>query len=548
LSNDLGSYYFWTEKPFSRNCGLFFSINDELIKCIERIDLKSKLKATNDANVGILNQRKELLESIYMQKDTNAIAYSYSQGIDVTLRFDVRKRKDHGEWARKYEIYKQAGCIIIKFIKKGERNNELYKYYVAIKSKNTNYDEIEEFTKVEYSHGEESKRYVYTAAKLFTSFFTLSMSDSKFKAIKNATRLYMNYHQIQKKDPRHSTKVETVFAPEEVNVAYKHANSCLNRLINDKGIYKGYPIPPIIKTRDELISIRYLIERKEFKKVKHLFSKYFSHMSYCGRFPATFPENGMKSADSTGWLAYRFLEFIEALEKTRRFSKIYTTKELKNISSFFERLLFFINRYHDKDGLIFSDVKDTWNGQERKGFCIEMQVLHLRVLNVLLNLSGDKKYYVEETRIRKGIVKNFFKKSMLIDSLTTDLKQEKEITPSVFMAYYIYPKLLSKKEWEYAFDNALKSLWDKDGLIKISSNKDNIESYFYINCMSAICLYKINKVKYTKHIEAIVKACCNEALTKGIMGGIPEKSPKKNNLCHATALAMFIEMVKLVFE
>jgi len=575
LSNNLGSFYLWTDTPYTRRCGLFFNINNCHVKCLEKISISSPLKKTSDAIIGVLNQRKELVESYYMQEDSNTIACNLSHPADMTIKLDVRRIGDIEDWGRNYKISKEQGCIVIKCTK--ENSHVEYEYYVAIKSKNTVFKDIDKLVEVDYKYSERrnsrAKQYVYDAVKLFSSFITLSMSENKRDAIRQATALFKRYNKLRSKDMRSSITVKSKFAPKEINDAYKNSHYSIQKLISDQGIYAGCPYSPQIRTRDELISIKYLIARKQYKKARDIFSKYFEHESYCGRLPATLPNIG-KTIDGLGWLGVRFHEFLVALDKEGELFKLYKKREFKTILEFFDRLVFFIKRYHQSNGLIKAKYEETWmntsyKNDKRDGYCIEIQALTLRLFSIMHELTNEPQYKLDENDLKKTTLKKFLKKDVLADRLTNDLKEDKHVRPNMFLAYYVYPQLLSKQQWEKVFDKALKSLWlewgglssigkkDKLFISNYSGNNNNSlhhgDSWFYINCISAISMYKLNKKKYLKYIEKIIKACYTDCLEQGIIGSIAEISSASKlngygNLSQATSLSMFIELIDLVYE
>ena len=543
LSNRLGSFYLWSEKPYSKYCGLFFKINNELLKCIEQIKVDSPLKKTNHTDIGILNQRKELLESFYLEEDENAFAYNLSHPVDTTLILDIRKTEETGDLTKNYTFSKEKGCILIKCSKRKNKDSPGYEYYIAVKSLNTDFIKINKYSKVEYeydkSRKEASKRYVYKAFKLYTSLFTLAMSENKKIALRQAIDLYKHYKKIRGKDSRSKIKAQSKFAPDEINEAYKLANISLNKHITSEGIYSGYPFSTEIHTRDELMSLSCIIKREQFPQLKQIFSKYFSHQSYCGRLPKILPDKG-KTADSSGWLLIRFYEYLVTLEANKELGNYYKKNEIKEALEFFDKMLFFIKRYHYRNGLIYSADSETWS-TDREGYCIEIQTIILRMLKILYDLTAEPQYKLDEKELKEAVLKNFFKKNKLVDRLTKELKEDKKIRANVFIAYYIYPELLEKEQWKKVFDKTLKSLWDKTEGLSVDKH-----SWHYLNCITAICLYKLDKNKYLKYIESIIKISYTEILSNGIIGSLSESNNK--NLSYAPALASFIELIDLVYE
>ena len=77
----------------------------------------------------------------------------------------------------------------------------------------------------------------------------------------------------------------------------------------------------------------------------------------------------------------------------------------------------------------------------------------------------------------------------------------------------------------------------------------NGDSWFWINNLAAIVLYKIDKNRFKKYIEEIVKASKNEILWNGAIGHHAELSSAsqlKSEGCimQAWSAALFIELIE----
>lgn len=571
---------------------------------MERIDIIDSDKIVNSQNneTNLHIERKSLLENHYLQNNENTFAFHLSHAKEIIPIFDIHKTDDFDEWGRIYSIYFEKGCIIVEFKKEDDNRNEIYKFFVAIKTGNNHFDKIEEFTETNYKYDEfrnsQSKRYVYSSVKFLSNMFTLSMSKNKKNAIKNATYLFNNYNIIKKNDNRNHSTSKLVTAPKYVTDSYKEVNSSMNKLIffdnkktknifknslsnknkdkskeNQKdnfGIYAGYPWFFQTWSRDELICINYLINKNEYSNAKKIFMKYLSHKSYCGRLPAIVPEQGNKSADGLGWLAFRFSQFIKQLKKERKFTKFFSKYELLKISEFFERQAYLLKKYHLRNGLIYSGKDETWmdtsyedNGRE--GFCIEIQALAIKIFELTYELTGKDRFRINAEELKENTIKSFYDKKTLYDYLDADLKPQKNARPNFFIAYYVCPELLTKIMWEKVFDDLIPKLWlNWGGFSSIDTKSKNFvneytgennmsyhrgDSWYFLNCIAGICLLKQHKTKYKKYIEKIIKACCDECLSNGVYGAIAEISSAKSLtgygcLSQAWSNSMFVELIE----
>ena len=127
LSNTTRSFYLWTERPYSKYCGLYFDIDGEMVKCLERIETGETLLHTEDHVAGLTNHRTELIETFYFDNDFH---YKLSKKHPLKFTFDIRKGNDFSEFGRFYTVEKRGAVVVVSFT--NQENN--YSYYVAIKN------------------------------------------------------------------------------------------------------------------------------------------------------------------------------------------------------------------------------------------------------------------------------------------------------------------------------------------------------------------------------------------------------------------------------
>jgi glycogen debranching enzyme len=232
------------------------------------------------------------------------------------------------------------------------------------------------------------------------------------------------------------------------------------------------------------------------------------------------------AADGMGWLFHRIRE-----SKLNKKDLMIVERKLGEVLDklFSERL---------QEGLIVNEVDETWmdttyKDDIRTGARIEIQALTLSMLNYLGELRG--KPDPRERKLKQEVVKQFWNGKILKDG-----SEDKTIRPNIFLAYYVYPKLLSKKDWQTCFDNSLKKLWlEWGGLSSIDiqhklftekSTGENIKSYhrgdswYWINNIAAISMHRLNPKKYSEYINKILKASTHEQQSMGISGCCAEIS------------------------
>jgi hypothetical protein len=598
LSNSLGSFYYWSEQPYAKFSGLIFREDSELIKCLEKIEIKeSKYLDSSDTEKEIIVKREDVDEKYYLQKDKNCFSYNLDKKKDITLYFDIHKMNDFDEWGRLYSIIYEKGCVILEYKKEDNNKRQQYLFYVAIKINDkkdsvedieqkeigSKYNKIEQFVRVEYEYDKfrnsSFERYVYKAINFESNFFTLSFSSKKNIAIKNAIDLFNNIEEIKQKDNR-KTKVKNLnFNDKLITEAFENVSKSMDKLIfsNKKekfsGIYAGYPWFFQTWARDELICINYLIENREFLKVKNIFNKYFANKSkFVGNLPAIIPDQGNKSADGLGWLAFRFQSFIKKLKSENKLNKFYTKEDLENISKYFEHHVEVLKKEYFRNGLVYSGKNETWMDTDfddngREGFCIEIQALTINLFEFLSEISGKDEYYRDAKELRSRTIECFFINDNLVDYLDVDFNAVLLVRPNLFIANYIYPSLLAKEQWEEVFDKTLNSLWlNWGGLSSLEKNSNKFideytgennmsyhrgDSWYFLNFLTAICLSKCNYAKYKEYIEKIINSGINECLNNGVYGAIAEVSSAKELtgygcLSQAWSNALFVELLKIV--
>jgi len=134
---------------------------------------------------------------------------------------------------------------------------------------------------------------------------------------------------------------------------------------------------------------------------------------------------------------------------------------------------------------------------------------------------------------------------------------------NIFLAAYLCPNLLNRKEWESVFDNAIKALWlewggfstiDRASKLYFSSytGEDNKsyhrgDSWYWINNIAAIALKRFGG-KYDEYVNKIIKASSLDIQFQGVIGRPSEISDAKSqkaqgNLFQLWSAATFIELI-----
>ena len=201
----------------------------------------------------------------------------------------------------------------------------------------------------------------------------------------------------------------------------------------------------------------------------------------------------------------------------KRFSELNISKkssEYKKIKQAINLLL----KQHTKNGLTINSQQETWMDTKhtpRSGFRIEIQALRLSAYNFLFKLTNERKYQKLELELKAKVKQKFWNHPILADGFNHH--PDFTIRPNIFLAYYLYPKLLEQEEWKICFNYALRKLWlNWGGIATINKNQgqfkdtysgENPESYhngdswYFINNITAISLSRLDKKLYKKYIK-----------------------------------------------
>ena len=573
-------------------------------------------------------RKNDAIESFIMPRGFNSLVYELSSENEIDLILDCKISYDNREWGRYYDIFEEDGCIIIKFTKKTDRREdssdgvEEFVLHLAIKSDKNVYNKSDKWIERHYSYDKERnsppfRRHVYNALRLKGTKFVFSMSKNKSNAIKECGYIFNNIDKIKIDEKKYffddiikNESIKIIINNKKINneikIAYINAFNSLNNLIvdtkNNYGIFAGLPWFFQFWTRDTLISLKALSKIND-KLAKKILFKYLNKINNDGRLKNLSGKHksvDLGSTDAQGWLFFRCKEIINKIDEYKEIineikKSISIIKQNKNsnsarirdylkncnsimrkkeneyhkliyeIESSLEKSLSGLLKFHTKDNFEFNDKLETWmdtefENDDRSGARIEVQALRLNIYKSMFELTRNHKYKVLENLLKNKVREKFWNYKFLADGLN-----DFTIRPNIFIVAYVYPELLTQKEWETCFDNALKSLWlDWGGLSTIDKNHllfteestgENVKSYhrgdswFWINNLIALTLNRINKQKFKKNIQKIIEASTEEILWKGCIGCHAELSSAKNlesKGCfnQAWSNAMFIEMVE----
>lgn len=460
----------------------------------------------------------------------------------VILELDFRSINDYDDKGRIYTIETKNEYTLIKYTK--YTDNSLFEIkeqrYLAIKGL-VNIQEGTEWIKKEYSfdasRNTKSEFYVF---KLKLNFPSNKKTTIKFGYGRTEEEATLNANKKNK-------EIKKLLSTRK-NKTANQALSALNNLIvykeNKPVIFAGFPWFYQAWSRDELISLGGIIASKNKKIAKQIILRHLEEISPEGMVRNRFPSSELGSADATGWLYKR----IDDLIKMNAFTK----KELERINETIKKSIHTTISHKMRNGLIYNEPKETWmdtttpEGKDsRAGYRIEIQALTLKIFELAkkMNKIGTeeyKKYKKIEEDLKHNTIRTMLINGNLIDGLDETMTPDFTKRPNVFLAYYIYPELLSNKDWEKTFDNVLNECWlEWGGLSSISKNNELFQkrhtgpdnrsyhrgdSWLFMNNISSICMHEVNQKKYQEKIIKILQSSSEEMLTKGLLGQCAELS------------------------
>lgn len=560
ISNQNGGYLWLNDYPTSRYQGWFFSspkyIGKKIFKVIENIEIKGAEKVDSLENnfANIKRKRADIEETFFLPCFLDCLIYQTNKKVNLEIFLDIKESFDNSEWNRIYEISEKKDVYIIKFFQK---ERDLPPVFLAIKPFGGKAVKKESWTKRDYSLDKQRQsfpweRYVFCALNIENCDKVIfSAAFDEKEAIDNLYYVCKNTPSLIKQKQKGLEKIKFRKNINDKQAAFADfcaKNSLLSLLMRKnglgtkKGVYAGLPWFSQFWPRDEAVSLKglSLIQKKDAEKIL---------------FDMLGGKNPLFSTDSITWMLKRFLDFNQKNDKI--FKKIFSQKRFE---------------INTKNGFFLSESSTWMDTLQRSPSPLELQAtgLILNKLQCLADKKGRQEYLKKERELKEKIKSAFWDGSLLADGFNPyNLSLDKTIRPNIFLAHYLYPKLLEKKEWELCFENALKNLflaWG--GLASVdkkhpsfqgnhsgqeSSSYHQGDSWFFINNLAALALFRVNKSKFREYIKKIISASTEDILWKGAIGHHSEiSSANELSPCgcvaQAWSAAAYIELISEIFQ
>ena len=590
ITNKQGNHLALGPKNFTHMQGLFFFDHEawELYKTLDDIKLHKQMNGIRNNFFNVQRLYKEgARESFNLFNDSIIYSVKNYSG-ELILELDFREMFDYDDKGRVYSVTGENGDIVIRYDKFSDDSlSVLDKTRFMVIKGAREFRPIGKWVKRNYSYdarrGLKSEFYIHQALGIHVNKkidLVFAFSDSKEEAKAHAQKIYTDRTYLAgsyKKYVNHAfTSRNLVF-----NIAMKALDDLLVSLDAKErsvGIFAGMPWFYQLWARDELISLKALMMQEKYYLVKSILFKYLHTISDDGLVPNKLPNipGDRKSIDAVGWLFVRLNDFINLLVLKGILNDYFSVSDLIRIKQSLEKAIQGLAHHHSQDGLVVNNEQETWmdtKPAKRGRKCIEVQALFLAMINLHNRIAGITKskqiFKSLEKETKERVKKAFFSQGRLYDYVGEGNTSDNALgntwlRPNVFLAYYIYPGLLTRKEWKKVFDSALKELWlDWGGLASISHNSNlfkseytgqddlsyhNGDSWYYINNYAAIAMHRLDKRYYAKYIKRILEASKEEMFFSGFIGCCAEVSSAKHMrsegcLSQAWSAASFIELL-----
>lgn len=582
LSNGKGGFCVLSCQPLSRYDGVFGKKRQGVVfKFLDAIETSEPVLEVTNRLWGIQRRTNGGIQTITMPRGFNALIVKQEEvnprhACSSRIVLDCKGAYDNREWGRHYGMEKIPRGVLFSFSKRVDArdiDNSFgdYDQFVAIYAPQGLWEQEEGWLVRKYERDLQRisppfERYVFSAGSLTAKEFVVSFGFSKSQALSDAIRVWNGrVDLLAKEKARVATWVHCLHqVPQVYDVAYACAANALECLVVDqRDVYAGLPWFFQFWARDSAVSTKALaligcekVARCFLVDAIHSLSQGLDLPTHKGGFHE--PWKTPQSFDGVLWAYVRIGQLLDDMPA------LFSKEDKIAIKLQLEKTVFRVQTM-SPDGLIINGPKETWmdtefEGDNRAGSRIEMQALALAALRLACRLGVR----APEDKMASQVRKVFWNGRYLHDG-----KDDPTIRPNLFIAAYVYPDLLSAKEWKSCVEAVLPKLWlPWGGLSSIAvdhplfcseSTGEQVKSYhrgdswFWINNLAAIVLHRLDKMRYKPYIEKILEASTHELLFGGAVGHHAEISSashlsSEGCLSQAWSNAMYIELLSELFQ
>lgn len=558
-SNHDGGYLALGTQPESKYLGNFVWIGNDFLRIIEDILPCGRAKAESIARQGKWGIRTwdTSTQDAFWYHD-NALCCAFTGESPRELFLDVKKSYDDRSWGRQYEVSTENNRILVRYLKQyqpseTDRFGE-YEVFLAIAADTPDFEWtkgwVRRFYQFDAAREGQGERYVFSLCKTAAHRLVITFGNTKTRAEAELEKR-LDFLTKPLRLPRASAK-------QDIRASATEALAGLvSRQYGRDGILAGFPWFFQYWTRDEAISARALTLIGKTAVAKRILLGLIKKIDDEGRIPNRIPAADLGCADGVGWVFLR----LQELHQRGVLNAAETRQVQKALNDSLERL----EAHFETGGLITNRRLETWmdtewQGDDRSGARIEIQALTLAMRSFYADLSGCEQAKAKLHAHQEQTIRDFWHGACLCDG-----KGDRTIRPNLFLAYYAYPQLLERSDWEKCFDTAIEALWlSWGGFASIDrshalfcpeySGQNNHsyhrgDSWYFVNYLAGICLLRVNGKRYAPQIKQILSAAKKDLSELGAIGCASEVSSASQQtgggcLDQAWSNAMLIELLE----
>ncbi|MEK6874779.1 MAG: amylo-alpha-1,6-glucosidase [Nanoarchaeota archaeon] len=505
--------------------------NQEMFRIIESLYIPLPLLEISTELNTIIRTYTGVTEEVSYVPGQSSLLQRFSSPTTVHVMLDGKKIDDHCVWGRDYAINNDDDIITIHFQKKYDTREHTefgeYEWYLAIIAMPHHVLQANTWVEHAYTYDKNRKsppenRYVYHALTIKSKEIVYAVGATATKAQQNAKIAWKN--RVKKATPNSSLPI---LVQGDLKNAYAAACHALASLITPDGIMAGLPWFYQIWTRDAAITLPALSIIKEEQIARTTALELIRSIRDNSLLPCRIkPASSEDCFDAVGWSFFG----IETLLSTN--PKLFSDDDKNIILSTLRSVISTIKKTMLQDSLVYTPPRMTWmdtvwEHDAREGCRIEHQALLLAMLRLQRTISRRVDPFEKELAAKTRYA--FFKNGYIFDGSNDPI-----IRPNLFLAYYVYPELLSVANWKICIDTTLPKLWLAwGGISSIDtthplfvglSTGENPQSYhrgdswYWINNITALCLHRLDKTRYNHYITAITAASTRDILEMGALG------------------------------
>jgi len=550
LTNGLGGFYYFRNKPASKYQGWFLGFGPEVWRIIENLEVKGAGSFRgweyNFHSFKALYSRQKA--NFIFPKGRNSLLLELNKPGEVEVFLDPRRIFETDSFGRHFQMIPLKRALLVSYSKGSER------LYIAIRGDSPIFHKKASWIKRIYGvdqkrNDPDFERYVFDLGVVSGKRFVFSASLDRREALEECEDAFLNFDKIFNRNKAIFASLPFGFKrrPRKEDWAVFLAKVALFNLIlkteNSYAVYSGLPWFVQEWARDSLFCLPQI-----FKLFPEVGEAVFRDIARAAGGAASADKRIVVSDDSPEMLLWAFAELRKKKMEPAHFRK--------DFLAVLEKLL----QERTQDNLALLAPDKTWMDSVRRScFPIEVQALRIRAYRLARLLTRRRKYELLEKKLLEAVRKDFSDGRRIFDG-----RQAKETRPNIFLAYFFCPWMFERKIWLAGFDEAIQKLWlDWGGFATLDRNDPrfvsrstgqnpasyhNGDSWFFLNNIAALAMRRLAPSRYRRYIVKIRAASRNDILLGQVLGGVSELSSAEKfspagSVLQAWSAASFLKLL-----